>query len=440
MANDPTHPCSPNYDPYHHKRGGPPPAIFGSWANVDAYLATSNERAKACANHRQSQQNESAYAARLARQQQQNVLDAQAAARAAQEDAARQRAERQKQIDAERAAAYARRKTAEQIAARNATIPCGAGQVRDPQTGRCVGNERTGRWVRDDPNRVAGPNQGFGAPSYKPPRGCLFVSMTPSGPQCTSYAPGYGPKGLQRPGPWRDEVNPLTGGTNMIVEGSARAPINFGGGSIAAPSEGLLGSIGKFIGDAVTGVIPGTWDDNLWNAAKKRLSGGDGSRGVGQIGGATGGTRGFAAGNCGAGTTYDPSTGLCKVGGLGGVLQRGIPGGQSGYVSQGGTPAVPAVQATGSVAAPAIGPREPIYTARRTCGPGYRLAVDGMCYPKGTWGASSRYWANRPKRAVVSYSDGKTLQKAERIANRHVSFKKRARRVGGKAKRARSKK
>ena len=61
------------------------------------------------------------------------------------------------------------------------------------------------------------------------------------------------------------------------------------------------------------------------------------------------------------------------------------------------------------------------YTIRR-CGPRKVLAIDGLCYYKRLLPAALRM--NRSKKAPVSYSDAKAIQKGNRAAARIKAYEK----------------
>lgn len=84
-----------------------------------------------------------------------------------------------------------------------------------------------------------------------------------------------------------------------------------------------------------------------------------------------------------------------------GAVQRMVPGGASGFISGGFTPAT---------------------SSRRTCGRGAVLAVDGLCYPKNMLPASMRL--NRRRRAVVSWSDGRAIRKAASAKKKLIKLTK----------------
>ena len=83
--------------------------------------------------------------------------------------------------------------------------------------------------------------------------------------------------------------------------------------------------------------------------------------------------------------------------------------------------------------------RSPTLTTRRTCGPGFRLAANGLCYPKAALAA--KYYAYRSKKAPVSWRDMHLAKKAKSVAGaidraeeslRRAGFKAHASRTSGK--------
>lgn len=164
----------------------------------------------------------------------------------------------------------------------------------------------------------------------------------------------------------------------------------------AAPSGGLLdvliGGATGFItggpGGAVLGALGGLSAGGGSSSSSSGLQGGAGS--------------GAGVQSCPTGYVLDPSSGLCKELGAGGAIARYLPGGDTGYAPQSG----------GLV----FGAHAPTTTTRRVCGPGYLLAIDGQCYPRQLLPAALR--ANKARKAVVSWSDGRTIRKARTVSNR----------------------
>lgn len=126
-------------------------------------------------------------------------------------------------------------------------------------------------------------------------------------------------------------------------------------------------------------------------------------------------------GSCPQGTSYDPATGQCKKGGIGGWGERIIPGGDTGYVPQEWT-------STSAYGTQGVVPQSrPSSTLM--CPKGYVLygKEPGMevCLPKGMLPNKYRKW---PKEAAPALSAGdmKTLR-------RIGTLQKRIKRVAGTA-------
>lgn len=130
---------------------------------------------------------------------------------------------------------------------------------------------------------------------------------------------------------------------------------------------------------------------------------------------APGGTNG--ASSCPAGTTYDPATGQCKVGGVKGAVQRGLPGGATGYVAQEFTPTT-AFGMQGFVP-------QTVPQTRLMCPAGYVLYGNksgrnpGMeiCLPKGFLANKHRKWPKSPNPAL-SAQDMRTLNRIRTLQNK----------------------
>lgn len=160
------------------------------------------------------------------------------------------------------------------------------------------------------------------------------------------------------------------------------------------------------------------------------------SAGVGVITGGLGGSTGSggSAGSSSSAALASEGTGSCPSGyerdaqgrcvrsGLGGAVERLVPGGETGMLPQGrgygpavmGAFGIPAIQPsqTGTVIAgdgtvrPTLG-----------CPPGAVLGKDNLCYMKGSIPRQFRKWKPKP-RPVMSAADGKTLRKADRLKNK----------------------
>lgn len=192
------------------------------------------------------------------------------------------------------------------------------------------------------------------------------------------------------------------GGTPMVSTssaGSLASLVNLlPGGSIIGAGIDLFGGLGK-------SKCPGPYNYN------PRTGGCDPKPGT-FVGGT--GTNGGAPKSCPSGTTYDAATGQCKVGGVTGAVQRGLPGGATGYVSQDWTPTM-AYGMQGFVP-------QTVPTSRLQCPAGYVLygnkngQAPGMeiCLPKGFLANKHRKWP-RPPRPAMTAQDVKTLNRINAI-------------------------
>lgn len=115
--------------------------------------------------------------------------------------------------------------------------------------------------------------------------------------------------------------------------------------------------------------------------------------------------------NCPAGSTWDASTGQCKVGGVKGAVQRGLPGGATGYVDPTGWTPTSAFGLQGFLP-------QSVPSARLSCPAGYVLygKEPGMevCLPKGFLANKHRKWP-KPPRPAMSAQDVKTLNRINAI-------------------------
>jgi len=169
------------------------------------------------------------------------------------------------------------------------------------------------------------------------------------------------------------------------------------------PTYGFFGDLIGGIGRVATSIIPGPVDDIIFEGASRLFGGGKPSV--------------AAKSSCPPGFFADPNTGVCKAGGVGGAVQRFLPGGQTGTLPQ-----VPASQQAygnavmGSFGVPALQPAQAQSVALR-CPPGSVLGKDNLCYQKGSIPAQFRKW--RPARKPpISAKDWKALQTADRVKNK----------------------
>jgi len=98
--------------------------------------------------------------------------------------------------------------------------------------------------------------------------------------------------------------------------------------------------------------------------------------------------------------------GRCVKEGIVGVLQRGIPGGETGL--QPGTDLVPFSLVPGGI------PATPVQGIRLDCPRGFVLGNDNNCYFKGALPRALRKW-KPARRPAISAGDMSTLNRADRL-------------------------
>lgn len=119
-----------------------------------------------------------------------------------------------------------------------------------------------------------------------------------------------------------------------------------------------------------------------------------------------------AQSSCPDGYEVDASTGICKKSGVGGAIERWVPGGATGTLGTGG-------QATiGAFGRPAMVPAQ-VGTVQRNdgtvspvlrCLRGMVLGMDDLCYPKGSIPRQYRKWKPACK-PPMTCSDAKALRR-----------------------------
>lgn len=191
---------------------------------------------------------------------------------------------------------------------------------------------------------------------------------------------------------------------------------------IGAPMKTSYASLGSLAGTVVPGVgtvgggVVGGVLDLLGGIGKSKCPGPYNyvnGQCVPKSGFAPGGTTGGTTGpTCPEGTTYDASTGQCKVGGVTGAIQRGLPGGATGYVDPLGwasTQGIGGVQGFIPQSVP---------SSYLVCPKGYVLygKQPGMevCLPKGMLPNKLRKWPKAPRPAMTA-QDVKTLNRINAI-------------------------
>lgn len=163
------------------------------------------------------------------------------------------------------------------------------------------------------------------------------------------------------------------------------------------PTAGFFGDLIGGIGSIATSIIPGTWDDKLFDAGRS-LFGSNQKPG--------------ARADCPPGFRVDPNTGRCLQEGISGTVARILPGGSTGALPQ--VPQGYGGAVVGSFGVPALQPAQASAMSLR-CPPGAVLGKDNLCYQKGSIPAQFRKW--RPARKPpISAKDWRALQTSARVA------------------------
>jgi len=140
-------------------------------------------------------------------------------------------------------------------------------------------------------------------------------------------------------------------------------------------------------------------------------------------GGTSGGGTGFAdtpgaAASCPDGYIVNPSTGICEKIGMGGAIQRTLPGGQTGTLSD-----IYGEAVVGAFGTPALVPAQVGTITRRDgttgsvlrCPPGAVLGKDSLCYMKGSIPKQFRKWRPPSGRCPISKKDWAAIKSIGRV-------------------------
>jgi len=167
------------------------------------------------------------------------------------------------------------------------------------------------------------------------------------------------------------------------------------------PTYGFFGDVFRGIGTVAKHIIPGSLDDAIIDRVSGSFSG-------------KGRREAVARASCPPGFQANPQTGVCEVQGIGGAVQRFLPGGQTGTLP---TPATGYGEAVvGAWGKPALMPAQAQGVTLR-CPPGAVLGKDNLCYERSSIPNSARKWP-KPTKPPISRADWKALQTADRVKNK----------------------
>jgi len=168
------------------------------------------------------------------------------------------------------------------------------------------------------------------------------------------------------------------------------------------PTAGFFSSIAGGLLDFGTSLIPG-------GGVIKDI----GSGIIGSIIGS--GNKPGAGADCPPGFRVDVNTGRCLKEGVGGFVERILPGGGTGFLPSGPAPAGPGMglATMGAFGVPAVQPVQGM-AQRLDCPAGFLLGMDNLCYAKGTLPRQFRKW--KPSRKPpISARDWRALQTSARV-------------------------
>jgi hypothetical protein len=204
------------------------------------------------------------------------------------------------------------------------------------------------------------------------------------------------------------------GGTSPgVVPGLPALP----GTSTGTPQAGTASPIVDYAGLGAAGcaLLPaGTARDLCMSIVGAVTSGSSGTTGANSAGAQTG--AGFAASSpCPQGYVKNAQTGVCELSGLAGTVQRVLPGGQTGTMSD-----VSGQVVIGAFGIPAMYPTQVGSITRGDgtvspilrCHSRMKLGADDLCYMKGTRGVMWKYHRQKP---VISRKDYKALSAIGRV-------------------------
>lgn len=125
-----------------------------------------------------------------------------------------------------------------------------------------------------------------------------------------------------------------------------------------------------------------------------------------------------ASASCPDGYQVNPQTGICEKTGVGGAVQRFIPGGQTGTMADAYGEAV-----VGAFGIPALVPAQVGTIQRRDgttgavlrCPPGAVLGRDSLCYQKGSISKQFRKWRPPSGRCPISKKDWAAIKAIGRV-------------------------
>lgn len=225
-----------------------------------------------------------------------------------------------------------------------------------------------------------------------------------------------------------------TGGGGAVVQALNVSPsLGFNPGGGMTPGGGGFNPYSPSLPPGL-GQLGTTLCNNIGNATLRALCLAGVSIGTG--GGGTPSTDrggGFAntpvGGSCPTGYTRNPQTGTCETAGLGGSIQRGLPGGATGTMADATGQAV-----MGAFNIPAEVPMQVGSVTRNDgvvspilrCRGGMKLGADNLCYIKGTRGVRWKYATKRSGITIggrrITQKDVKALQALTRVQHAAKAF------------------
>ena len=208
-------------------------------------------------------------------------------------------------------------------------------------------------------------------------------------------------------GQWCHSNGSCVSGTSGSPHGGWRYQPDGGFNMVGSQASLSLGGIGRAIGGVVTGIIPGTLDDRIFDAVTNRNNPGP-MRAPTNTFGSTGGT-----GPCGRGSIM--VRGRCVDPGA------ALPGGDPFISPPRGTHSLPDGQSLFGLY------REPDVEVRqvRSCGPGLVLGKDGLCYDSRALSNNLRMYP-KPTKPPISAKQMRTLKAAESVTKTIKSLNKKA--------------
>lgn len=184
----------------------------------------------------------------------------------------------------------------------------------------------------------------------------------------------------------------------------------YAGNPIVMGPTGAGGYVAPGIIDAITGGLGGFATGGIGGAIGGALTGLLGSGGNNDPRSGSTGSTGQTFVSCPTGYVQDPSTGQCLKTGVSGVLERTIPGGNTGTLSD-----VYGQAMMGRYGAALVPAQRASMTFK--CPPGTVLGDDNLCYNKRDLRRDERKWRPAAK-PLLSAGDAKVLRRAHAVERR----------------------